>query len=80
MSCYYQNARDMLVLKCDSCKVVVDLYQGQTDRLMKHDYIRENGWKTMKLDGRWVDLCPDCKSALYEARREAFIRQATKEG
>lgn len=75
MSCYYSEKRDMLMLKCDGCGVIEDLYKGQTDRLLKHDWIHQHGWKTMKYHNRWVDICPDCKSALYAKKREAWLQE-----
>lgn len=73
MACFYNSNRDMLILKCDSCGKTVDLYKGQTDRLLKHDYMRGNGWKTYKHNKRWIDLCPECKTALEQKKRESFL-------
>ena len=76
MSCYYSASRDMLVLKCDSCKKTVDLFKGQTDKLLKHDWIRENGWKTMKKNDKWLDICEECKKALEEKKRQEWIAKS----
>ena len=57
MSCYYSHYRDMLILKCDGCGKTVDLYKGETDKCLKHDYIKVNGWKTEKRGNRWIDIC-----------------------
>ena len=75
MSCYYNEYRDMLVLKCDSCGEKVDLYKGETDRLLKHDYIKEHGWLSTKMFNKWLDLCPDCRSALRDRNRSIFLKE-----
>lgn len=71
---YYEN-RDMLVLRCDGCGISVDLFRGQTDRCLAHDYIHEHGWKTMKLNKKWVNICPECKKAFYEQKRQNWIER-----
>ena len=73
MSCYYHTKREMLVLKCDACGKQVDIAQYRTDRTLKNNYIRENGWRTMKHHEKWMDICPDCKKAFEEAKRELWI-------
>lgn len=62
-------------LKCDGCGLMVCVAKNQTDRLLIHDYIHENGWKTMKLKGEWVNFCPKCKEAYYEKRREKLLEK-----
>ena len=76
MSCYYQTKRDMLILKCDVCGKQVDLFRHETDRTLKHDYIHENGWKTMKDHEAWIDICSDCKQALEDVKRQKWIASA----
>lgn len=78
MSSFVSSAGD-LYLKCDGCTLTVLTDKGQTDRLLVNDYIRENGWKTMKKKNKWINLCPDCKKAFYEKRREEWLNQE-KEG
>ena len=74
MSCFYSSYRNMLVLKCDGCGASVDLFKGETDRCLKHDYIREHGWKTYKdKNGKWKDICPKCKTAMEDAKREKWL-------
>ena len=75
MSCYYDSRRDMLVLRCDGCGKKVDLYKGETDRLLCHDYIRENGWKTQKRRGKWENICDECVKAIQDQRRQEYIRR-----
>ena len=75
MACFYQAGRNMLVLQCDVCKTVVDIYRGETDRLLANYYIRENGWKATKINGKWMQLCPECKKAMETKRREKFMAQ-----
>jgi hypothetical protein len=46
------------VLACDICNYEVkyfDLFQEAVD------YIKENGWLSRKLDGEWMDICPECQ-------------------
>lgn len=73
MSCYYETRRDMLVLKCDSCGEKVDLYKHQTDKTLKHDYMREHGWGTFERREKWYDLCNICNESLKVKRREEFV-------
>lgn len=73
MSCYYNSRRMMLVLRCDSCGRAEDIAEKQTDRLLKHEWIREHGWKTVKTTERFADLCEDCKRALEEKKRQDWI-------
>ena len=25
------------------------------------EYKKQNGWKSMKINGQWQDICPDCQ-------------------
>lgn len=77
MSVYYSKYRDMLVLKCDGCGEAVDLYKGETDRLLAHDYIRTNGWKTTRSNGVWINICPECKKAVQDQRRRSFAEKVS---
>lgn len=79
MSCFNDRHND-LVLLCDGCGEKVLLYHNQTDKLLKHSYIKENGWKTVKLFEKWVDLCPKCKTAMQDAKREAFVSKVKEDG
>lgn len=77
MSCYYSQYRNMLVLKCDGCGTSVDLYKGETDRLLKHDYIKEHDWQTYKdKTAKWKDICPECKKARADAKRAKWLEEA----
>lgn len=79
MSCYYSKYRDMLVLKCDGCGNSVDLYKGETDRTLKHYYIKEHGWKTYKdKRGKWIDICPNCKTAREDSKRAMWLREEVR--
>lgn len=80
MSCYYNGHRDMLILRCDGCGSSTDLYKGQTDRLLKHAFIRENGWKTYKdKAGKWNDICPACKAARESEIRSRWLKKEVAE-
>ena len=55
-----QREYGMEVLRCDIC--------GNPDEGIKFDiweealsYKKENGWKTKKEGGGWIDICPDCQ-------------------
>lgn len=73
MSCFYDSRRDMLKLKCDCCRKIVDLYKGETDRLLANDWIRKNGWKTIKIGKRFIHVCPECKAAIEKRYREEWL-------
>ena len=75
MSCFYEHHTDMLKLKCDSCKRIVNLYKGETDRLHANEYCHDNGWIITKRGGRWLHLCPECKKAIEEHNRRKFIEK-----
>lgn len=75
MACFYSSKHDMLVLKCDACGCSVDLYRGETDRTLKLDYIRENGWKMLKMGGKWLDICRACKAEMERKKRDAFMQE-----
>ena len=73
MACKYVINRDMLVLICDSCGRIDDIAKGQTDRLLANDYVHKNGWRTEKMNGKWIHLCPECKKAVEEKKRRIFL-------
>lgn len=75
MSIFYDGKRDMLRLKCDSCHKTVDLFRGQTDRLLAHDWIHEHGWKTMNTNKGWANVCPICRETIETEHRKRFIEQ-----
>lgn len=75
MSCYYSALRDMLVLKCDGCGRTVDLGKGETDRCLCHAYIHENGWKTMRRRGKWLNICDECLAELLSINRKKFLEE-----
>jgi len=74
MSSFYDHRQDMLKLKCDGCGIIVDLYEGVTDRLWANDWIHEHNWKTMKKDGKWMNICPDCLEAIRNERRTRWAQ------
>ena len=74
MSCYYNEYKGALMLRCNACGKTEELYKGETDRLLKHGWMKEHGWKTRKtVYGEWIDLCPDCIAAEEEHRRKEFV-------
>ena len=47
------------VLICDICQNEVD---GTFVNFIEAvDYKKENGWKSKKEGGGWIDICPDCQ-------------------
>ena len=54
-----EREHDRSVLYCDGykCKarIVCDEFNDAVD------YKKSNGWRSRKVDGEWVDLCPDCQ-------------------
>lgn len=75
MSVFYNTKRDMLMIMCDACKKTEDLYKHETDRLIAHSWIREHGWKTMKKNDKWINICKECKEALENSRRQKWLAE-----
>lgn len=73
MSVFYNSRRSMLVIKCDGCGFVADVCKNQTDRLIANEWVHENNWRTMKIQGKWAHLCPECSKAYYSKKRDAFV-------
>lgn len=69
----YQDHHDFLVIKCDSCKRRQIVARNQTDITIAHEYMRMHGWQTLKINDKWINLCPWCKHALEEHNRERFL-------
>lgn len=67
-----------LFLKCDCCGLKVLVYKDETDRCLVHDYIHDNNWITRKINGKWINLCEDCARDYLKAKREKWIKEATK--
>lgn len=78
MSVFYDRHSDMLKLKCDCCRKVENLYKGETDRLLAHDWIHEHKWKTIKIKDIWINVCPICREAIEAKHRERFIESMTR--
>ena len=79
MSSFYDHREDMLKLKCDGCGVVVSLYKNVTDRLWCNVWIHEHGWRTIKKDNKWLNICPECLQALIEERRTKWLQSVVGE-
>jgi len=45
-------------LVCDVCWEVPYSSDDFNDVV---DHKKENGWKSRKADGEWIDVCPDCQ-------------------
>jgi Fe2+ or Zn2+ uptake regulation protein len=46
------------VLVCDRCGHEVKYFNNFREAV---DYKKENGWKSIKHDNEWEDVCPDCR-------------------
>ena len=44
-------------LICDECGEVVDGFEEFMDAV---EYKKENNWKSVKVNGEWLNICPDC--------------------
>lgn len=64
-----------IFVKCDICTTteLVSGTEGETDRCLAHDWIHANGWKTLKYKGKWIQLCPECKTQFYQHKRNLFF-------
>lgn len=72
--CHTNGCDCDVIIRCDGCGRKETVAEGQTDRLLVNDYVHANGWKTTKKDDRWINLCPDCVSALREKRRNEWLK------
>ncbi len=48
-------------LSCDVCGEVVD--EPLDDFYDAVNYKKAKGWKSRKIKGEWLDVCPDCQGA-----------------
>lgn len=71
MSKFY--AKGNIYAKCDSCGKTELVAENQTDRLLANDYFKENNWKTIKTAERWINVCPECISALESKKRDIWV-------
>ena len=44
-------------LECEVCGKTIDNFETFYDAV---EYKKENGWKSVKVNGAWEDRCPDC--------------------
>ena len=49
---------DRFVLICTECGYEVKYFDSFDEAV---DYKKENGWKSKKVEGEWVTLCPNCQ-------------------
>ena len=45
-------------LICDECGHEVKYFNTFDEAV---EYKKENGWKSKRVDGEWVNVCPDCQ-------------------
>lgn len=55
---------------CDRCGCTQDEVRLQLEPEDNHPY-----WKQANVDGRWLDLCPDCLKSLNEWLKNARVKQ-----
>lgn len=75
MSIFYDKHIDALCVKCDCCNEKRALYGGVTDKTWAHGWIKENGWKTVKIGARFEQLCPECKELIKRKKQESYLRR-----
>lgn len=46
-------------LECDICNEEVEKEFKYFDEIV--DYKKQNGWKSKKINGEWVEICPICQ-------------------
>jgi hypothetical protein len=46
------------LLVCDICDHEVKYFDNFQDAV---DYKKENGWRSRKENGEWLDICPECQ-------------------
>jgi hypothetical protein len=46
------------LLVCDVCDHQVKYFDNFQDAV---DYKKENGWRSRKENGEWLDICPECQ-------------------
>jgi len=51
-------SNDVFEVCCDECLCSIDC-TGTFQQTM--DYIRDEGWKSRKIDDEWAHVCPDCQ-------------------
>lgn len=75
MSCYFGKwyGEDALILKCDVCGGKMLVICNETDRLLKHDYMKQNGWRRRKESGKWKDICAKCLNFEKQSKRKKFF-------
>lgn len=67
------GGRPDLFVRCDACGETMLCYKDQTDRVLAHYWIEENGWKTIRIDGQFKQLCKTCKEQYLQRKREVFF-------
>lgn len=56
-SMYYGNVKTYIPI-CDCCGIELDEEYTFNDAV---DAMKADGWKIIKKDGEWQNICPDCQ-------------------
>lgn len=54
-------------VECDECGEIEEI-EGEFEDCIS--FMRENGWKTTKENGEWVNHCPECQKGLHHKPQE----------
>lgn len=86
MSTFLKKSRKLLAngdnfdlwIKCDGCGKTAEVYAHTTDRVLVHDFIKQYGWRTLKAENKWLNICPECKKALEERKKSIQAEKRAK--
>lgn len=78
MAVFYSRYIDALMIRCDCCRETVKIYENQTDRLLANDWIKENNWKTQKINNKFMNFCPYCAERIKQKLVERVVDVITK--
>lgn len=73
MAIFYSRYTGALMLRCDCCRETVELYKGETDRLLAHDWMKEHLWKTRKVNDKFMIFCPYCNEAINRKLADKIV-------
>lgn len=76
MSSFVNNGD--LYLRCDCCKKTVLVFEDCSDHTCIHLYIHDHKWKTIKIEDRFHNLCPECFDFIVNKKREHYFNTYAK--
>ena len=61
-------------LICDECGLTINRDENKFGGTFcsfddAKNYAKNNGWQLRKENDRWINICPECKRAIYNKRR-----------